>query len=678
MKLKYLLMTGLALASFTSCNDYLDVDSPSKYSNDYVYGSETEINRALNGVYAQLLNSNTYGGAYLTTFCMNSDVDFVANSNEATTNNGYTRFECTNDASDLKKTWAAAYTGVEYANNFISNLGKSSLYDVNNATYGQMMGEAKVIRAIFYNDLIDLWGDVPFSMQATYEKEDFVLPVTDREEIRKQLIADLIEIAPHMQFSSSLDNTVERVSKEACWAMIARLALSAGGYSLHPDKTNATNRGTMSRPSNYQEYYKIAQAYCDSVIKSGTHSLSKSYESVFVDECNFIVNSGDDPIFEIPFAKESTGGIGYLQGPTGNVQEGYSSGLDTWGKSSGSARLNAFYRFSFDTLDVRRDYLNGMWYYLYDGTPSIRADYTVHNNKWSKFWSASGNFAANSDGSNTGINYPYLRYADVLLMKAEVDNELNGGPTEDAKNCLKLVRNRAFASADRAQKVDAYIENASASKESFLKAVLDERKWEFAGENMRWKDLVRNNMYSEVLYYTFLHYYGVGENAGGSSTYLDNVEKYDGVEEGRYSGDLPTDLYYCVVSNPKDVTQYPNTTLNTLYFYNSYHNKIRPSSSLLPANVVVANGGTAAWIDGAMYGWWNEGAGTPTNQCMYSLYGFMRGSTTGQVYMVGNDGNTYPEAGPTNLPVVRYILPYPEDAIQRSAGAYKNYYGYTK
>lgn len=77
MKLKYLLMTGLALASFTSCNDYLDVDSPSKYSNDYVYGSETEINRALNGVYAQLLNSNTYGGAYLTTFCMNSDVDFV-------------------------------------------------------------------------------------------------------------------------------------------------------------------------------------------------------------------------------------------------------------------------------------------------------------------------------------------------------------------------------------------------------------------------------------------------------------------------------------------------------------------------------------------------------------------------------------------------------------------------
>ena len=124
----------------------------------------------------------------------------------------------------------------------------------------------------------------------------------------------------------------------------------------------------MTRPTNYQEYYKIAQQYCDSVIKSGTHTLANSYENVFVDECNFIVNSGDDPIFEIPFAKKSTGNIGYYQGPTGNVNEGYSSGLDTWGAASGSARLNAFYRFSFDTLDVRRDFLNGMWYYLYDGT----------------------------------------------------------------------------------------------------------------------------------------------------------------------------------------------------------------------------------------------------------------------------------------------------------------------
>lgn len=61
MKLKYIFMTGLVMANLTSCNDYLDVDTPSKYGDDYVFSTKTEIDRALNGVYAQLLNNNLYG-----------------------------------------------------------------------------------------------------------------------------------------------------------------------------------------------------------------------------------------------------------------------------------------------------------------------------------------------------------------------------------------------------------------------------------------------------------------------------------------------------------------------------------------------------------------------------------------------------------------------------------------
>ena len=667
MKLKYILMTGLALSALTSCNDYLDVDAPSKYTNEYVYGSETEINRALNGVYAQLLNGNTYGNAYLTTFCMNSDVDFSANATEAATSTGYRRFDCTSDGSDIKKTWDAAYQGVEYANNFIYNLQNSSLYNLKNSDLTQMMGEAKVIRAIFYNDLVDLWGDVPFTFEPTSQKKDYVTPVADREEIRKQLIADLEAIAPYMKYSSDLSNTVERVSKEACWTMIARLALSAGGYSLHPDKQNVANHGLMTRPADYQSYYKKAQQYCDSVIASGTHALSKSYEDVFVDECNFIVNGGDDPIFEIPFTKITSGSIGYQQGPSSALYEGYTSGKNVWGETKGGARLEAFYRYSFDGNDLRRDYLNGLWYYLYDGTPTIRADYTTHNNKWSKLWATAGTFASNST-DNTGINYPYLRYTDVLLMKSEVDNELNNGPTDAAKACLVKVRNRAFPDSVKAKKVTAYVDSVSASKESFLNAVLNERKWEFAGENMRWKDLVRNNKYAEVLYYTFLRYYSVGQNAGGQSDYIDAVETYDRQPEGRYSMDLPFNMYYHVVANPGNKAKYPNLTMNVLEISNPYHNqKVRPT-----------------WTDmqtGNFYAWWNESLGCPTAQCLYSLYGFMRGTETGTINMVNNDGTTSPITFPltdaSKLPVVRYILPFPNAAIQRSAGAYKNYYGYT-
>ena len=58
MKIKNIFFVGIALAGLTSCNDYLSVDAPSKYDNTYVFSNVNEINRALNGVYAQLLSGS--------------------------------------------------------------------------------------------------------------------------------------------------------------------------------------------------------------------------------------------------------------------------------------------------------------------------------------------------------------------------------------------------------------------------------------------------------------------------------------------------------------------------------------------------------------------------------------------------------------------------------------------
>lgn len=679
MKLKYILIISLALTAFTSCNDYLDVDTPSKYDDKYVFSSETEVNRALNGVYAQLLDGNTYGEKYLKDLCMNSDVDYITNSSEAPTSNGFARFECTSDAGQLKSTWNSAYEGIEYANNFIWQLERSDLYMSGNAVCKQMIGEAKVIRAMFYNDIIDLWGDVPFTFTPTSEKSDIITPIVSRDSIRMTLINDLRAIAPYMHYAKSNTNGIERISKEACWAMISRMALSAGGYSLRPDKQNPSSRGTMERPANYKEFYQIARNYADSVILSGTHSLNKSYRNVFIDECNFVVDNSDDPIFEIPFAKKTSGNIGYIQGPSTSLSSGVSIGANTWGECKGSAQISTFYGYTFDEKDLRRNYVVGMWGYNNQGdticVPSMRANYTLFNNKWSKLWSTNGSFENNSTG-NTGINYPYLRYTDVLLMFAEAENELNNGPTETAKNALKIVRKRAFAPSDWGVKVDSYISLVSSSKEKFLNAVLDERKFEFAGENMRWKDLVRNNKYSEVLFYTFLRYYGVGQNAGGSSQYLDAVTEYDGFADGRYDN-LPFDIHWRRIANPKNIDIFPNTSMEILEISNPYSQE-----SKVPDNGTITNPEYQWQTTQGNFGWWNDGTGSPTAQCLYSLYGFMRGDNTGMVYLVDNNGTPYPIGEVTShitadkLPVVRYILPYPNNAILRSAGVYKNYYGY--
>lgn len=665
MKKIIIIISGLlALTAVSSCNHFLDVEAVSKYTHDFVFNDEIETNRALNGVYAQLLSSSTYGQNYLTVLTLNSDVDMAVNSNENPTENSYRRFDCTSEGGDIAKFWSAQYKGIEYANNFIFQLENSTIFDKENPTVMHMWAEAKVIRAMFYHDLMVYFGDVPFSFTPTDEADAFVMQVAPREQVQMTLISDLKEAADYLKMAAEIPEGVERVSKEFCWAMIARIALHAGGYSLRPD---GSSYGKMSRPSNSAEFYTICRDYAGMLMESASHTLSMPYEQVFVGECNFIVNSTDDPIFEIPFAQNSTGAVGYIHGPRCDLYEG--STVHAWGSSSSSARLSAFYRFSFDPKDLRKDFVNGLWGYQYDGEPTLLTDYTVYNNKWSKFW-GSPVLGPTSSG-NTGINFPYMRYTDVLLMYAEAVNELEDGVAgangAKAVAALREVRNRAFALEDRASKVEDYIAAASASKESFLKAVLDERMWEFAGENMRWKDLVRNNCYGEVLYWSFLRYYSAAENGAGSSDWIDAVQDHDnypyaGTGSG-YIETLPYDMYYKVVDNPNTPSVFPNASMKALEIYNRDLAEMRPGTD---------------WQAGAMYGWWNDSDGCPKDQCLFSFYGYIRGDRIGNIVVVGVDGNTAKISDDKNLPAVRYILPYPSDAIQRSGGVYKNQYGYLK
>lgn len=661
MKLKYLFFAALASLGFTACSDFLDVDSVSKYDSEGVFGEKTEINRALNGVYAKLMSGDFYGDAYFTKFVFNSDVEFTTNTSDVATNNSFRRFDGNSTASDVEKFWNAAYSGVEYANNFVYYLERSPLYSTEDAEIMQMMGEAKVIRAMFFHDLVTYFGDIPFTFEPASVVENYVMPIVSRDEVYKTLIEDLKSIAPYMKFAANLSNGVERASKEFCWSMIARMAMHAGGYSLRPDTDNPANFGKMERPANYKDLYKTALAYCDSVISSATHTLSLPYYRVFVNECNYVVNSNDDPIFEIPFAKETSGNVGYVHGPKSELYEGSTSGDNIWGEAKSSAALSAFYRFMFDPEDARRDYLNGLWGYLYNGEPTISVSYTVYNNKWSKLWSTSGN---PESAGNTGINFPYMRYTDVLLMYAEAANELNDGPTDAAKAALRQVRQRAFTNPE---KIDSYIESMSGSKDDFLKAVLDERKFEFAGENMRWKDLVRNNLLAENTYYNFLRYLVCGENGAGQSAYQEMVEEYDGMPE--YLDKLPSTVYYMIGANPQTPSVFPNTSLRIIDIYNPYDDVV---VSTVPDEY-------RALTVQYPYAWASD-AGVVNAQCLYSFYGYIYcNQISGLVYLNTNGKySTHAPNANASLPPVRYILPYPNAAIQRSAGAYKNYYGYTK
>ena len=93
----------------------------------------------------------------------------------------------------------------------------------------------------------------------------------------------------------------------------------------------------------------------------------------------------------------------------------------------------------------------------------------------------------------TGINWPLIRYSDILLMFAEAENELNQGPTQAAKDALYAVRARAWAgNTDHIPAIpDGY--------EEFFQAIVQERAWELGGECLRKHDLIRWNMLADKL-----------------------------------------------------------------------------------------------------------------------------------------------------------------------------------
>ena len=690
----------------TSCNDFLEVEAPSAATEEFVFSQKSEIERALKGVYAQALSGSIYGQNYFNSLTFNSDVDMQSSANKSHQANTFQRFDGDETSSTVKIAWNQFYSLIERCNTFIAQAEASPIYDKTDSELMQWIGEAKCLRAMAYHDLVVYWGDVPFIFRPAIEYgADYVPPVTDRLEIQNKIIADLEEAAPYMASTQSV--TVEHCSKEFAQAMIARIALTAGGYSLRPNKNDSKSYGQMERPANYKDYYKKAMEYAGQVIATSGHDLRRSFQDVFVDECNYKLVNDDDPIFEIPFAKESSGSIGYIQGPTYSSYEGKTVG--PWGECKPSANLNAFYRFLFREGDARREFVNGLWNYSYYTTPDgaladscyINIGYTAYNNKWSKLWTDEGSALGEITTGSTGINYPYMRYADVLLMYAEASNEVNEGPTDDdAVKALRKVHARNFDGGD-----EDFITAAQADKETFLKAVLDERKWEFAGENSRWRDLVRNNLYSQEVVYSFLRYHSVGmQSAGSPSGYEDEINIHDGFnvldgEEG-YIENLPTTVYYHLYNigdlaeagkrlyykqmygytfdaSKNIIGMYPLQARKSMRIANAYKSGAAPANTTITRAFPNYTGLT--WMKTTVYNWSDDGTGLPKDDCKYSFYGYIRSDASGNILLIKDGAPTMFGSIPTadQLPPVRYILPYPNESIQRSQGQYKNYYGYT-
>lgn len=600
MKRVSFLIIGVSLLFFVSCKKYLTSDSLSRFQEEYVFSSESDAKKAVNMVYA-LFNQDAFTSRLSTNFAGNTDIEVggVAASPDGARRDIWS-FEATPSNSDLQTVWNNAYNAINKANECEYGLQTISLkQDPRNVVYLNLLGEVRALRAYWYYILMNHWGDVPFKTTPSRAGDDFYIPRISRDSILSFLINDLIDIEPKMQWADQLDYGIERINREYVIGMIARLSLMRGGYWLYPDMT-------MKRKEDYLTYYKIANDYCKKLIDLKPRELN-NYATVFMNENKYIKPVNDDVLYEVAFGP-GFGDVGWVVGV------GVTNGklFHSFGSTTIQMTVTPTYYHSFDTSDLRLPVTCSIISYNDTLAQVSTSPTSININKWNRMLVPTP--LGPSSAKGTGVNWPMMRYADILLMLAETENELNNGPTAVAIDAFKKIRRRAFPSSMWSAKVDAYVGGLS-GKEAFFNAIVDERGWEFGGEFLRKYDLERWNLYGKKIANTRKVLNQMGQDAiAGVGTYSNLA-----------------DIQYAKMNPDK-----------TLTFYNRYY---RVATAPAEYNVKIN------WLRNL----WNTTTNGPANYTLWQWRGYKD------------------ETGETP---VKYILPLHTAVISNSLGTLEQQYGY--
>ncbi len=495
-----------AVLLLPSCDDLMTPESMSNFDTNYVFSNADDAKKAVLGAYA-LFSQDSYTSRMSAVWMQNTDVEAIA---PGALPDGSRRDIWSLQAGllanfgDIKKAWDETYLAIDRANQCIEGIQASKA--AGEKEMKMLLGESYTLRAYRYFLLINFWGDVPYFREAAKAGMQLDVPKTDKNIIYSGLIQDLVDNEANMFYADEFSDGIERMNREFALGMIVRLSLFRAGYGTTKDGTmkradeyldvagndslavNYTIDGVKKTARTFTEYYQLAKDYAQKLIAARPRQLNPSFAAIFENQCRWIKTVNDDILYEVAFGSTNGGG-----------DVGWCVGVPVTKSSKGTTTiqvgLTPTYYFSFDPKDTRRDVTVSKISYASDTEQKVLKLTELSAGKWNRLLLP--NSPGESSSKGTGINWPLMRYSDVLLMLAEAENELNG-PTPLAVEMLKKVRERAFSPADHAEKVNAYLSKLT-SKEEFFNAIVDERAWEFGGEGLRKFDLGRWNIYGKKI-----------------------------------------------------------------------------------------------------------------------------------------------------------------------------------
>lgn len=473
---------SMALAAgMTSCD--LEAPTQSTLDGSSVYSVYSLAEAEVMSIHVSFGETNSYRGRFLPYYGLNTDVEvpsgsapsFASKNDDKQNLVNYDTSESNGQMNTDNNAYGKFYEGIERANLAIEGLRQYG--DVaNNKNMAQLLGEALTLRAVIYADLTKAWGDVPARF-APNNNDNIYMPRCNRDSIYKVLLADLKEAEDYCYWpnQNSVTKTTERVSKSFVKALRARIALYAGGYGLRGDGYRLSKDPELAP----EKMYQIAKEECEDIINAGYNKLG-SFKENFTKLCQDNVTAGGESIWEIPFS-DGRGRVLYTWGVKHAKADQY-----TKQPQGGVNGPTPYLYYDFDADDARRDITCVPYQWskeLVNGKShqELRKISQWCFGKLRYEWMKRIVTSTNDDG----VNFQYMRLADVYLMAAEAENQL--GNTSTAWNYMEPVLARVLPAA----KVNALKAKYCASKDAFQQGIIEQRGFEFAGEQLRKADLVR-------------------------------------------------------------------------------------------------------------------------------------------------------------------------------------------
>jgi hypothetical protein len=511
--IKYIAAVALCL-SFTECKkSFLDVTSPSSVDDAFVTTTPTETFKSLSWCYANYRQSCAMG-LYRWNDPVGSDAEYYPEDGSSNNLNAIGR-------SDQLSVDAVAggfnglYQTLALADRLATDIAAKPAYLADVAggkatNWTQLYGEAITMKAFCYFQLLQHFGDVPYGYENT-GAEDYTL--SSRFDIYDKMISAIQKVEPLMYPLGTGGITQERMSRTFADALIGQMALFAGGYQTirtdvpglygtvtFTNKGNAANGCVYARRTDYSTYYTTAKTWLQKAIDNKGSSglitadtrgagINNPFQLHFQNFANLTLSP--ESLFELVNVNGSIAAT--------NSEYPYAFGRPSDGGSALAAPNKVFaalriiptvYYGEYSKADKRRDASVAVTASNGDGNekmvtfvPGSKSLGGMATNKWDDNRMNPPYVAAQR---NSGMNWPILRMADVILMLAEAKAELGEA---DAITLVNQIRARAFGSTNY---------NLGALSGQALKdAVLQERKLELLGEGTRRWDMIRSGTYSE-------------------------------------------------------------------------------------------------------------------------------------------------------------------------------------